>query len=45
MGPHSLWKWVDYLNTPPHAFAHHATHLAPRTEIRVLQPGEWTTLN
>jgi L-ascorbate metabolism protein UlaG (beta-lactamase superfamily) len=45
MGPHSVWKWADYLNTPPHAFAHHAAHLAPQTEIRVLQPGEWTSLN
>ncbi len=45
LGPHSVWKWADYLNTPPHAFAHHAAHLAPQTEIRVLQPGEWTTLN
>jgi L-ascorbate metabolism protein UlaG (beta-lactamase superfamily) len=45
MGPHSVWKWVDYLNTPPHAFAHHAAHLAPQTEIRVLQPGEWTSVN
>ena len=45
MGPHSVWKRADYLNTPPHAFAHHAAHLAPQTEIRVLQPGEWTSLN
>ena len=45
MGPDSVWRWVDYLNTPPHAFANHAARLAPQTEIRVLQPGEWTTLN
>ncbi len=45
MGPHSVWKWVDYLNTPPHAFASHAARLAPQTEIRVLQPGEWTSVN
>lgn len=45
MGPHSVWKWVDYLSSPPHAFAHHAAHLAPQTEIRVLQPGESTFVN
>ena len=45
MGPNSVWKRVGYLNTPPHAFAHHAALLAPQTEIRVLQPGEWTSVN
>jgi L-ascorbate metabolism protein UlaG (beta-lactamase superfamily) len=44
MGPHAVWKWVSYLSTPPYAFAAHAARLAPRTEVRVLQPGEWTTL-
>jgi hypothetical protein len=29
----------------PHAFAEHAARLAPQTEVQVLQPGEWTTLN
>ena len=45
MGPHSIWKWVDYLSTPPYAFAAHAARLAPQTKVRVLHPGEWTTLD
>jgi L-ascorbate metabolism protein UlaG (beta-lactamase superfamily) len=43
-GPHSLWKRARYLTTPPRAFAEHASHLAPKTEVRVLEPGEWTAL-
>jgi L-ascorbate metabolism protein UlaG (beta-lactamase superfamily) len=45
VGPDSVWQWVDYLNTPPHAFAAHASAVAPETEVRVLQPGEWTSIN
>ncbi|MFC2038116.1 MBL fold metallo-hydrolase, partial [Chloroflexota bacterium] len=45
LGPHALWKSVDYLSSPPYAFAEHAAHIAPQTQVRVLQPGEWTTLN
>ena len=45
MGPQSVWNSVDYLSAPPHAFAEHAARIAPETEVRVLQPGEWTTLN
>ena len=45
VGPQAVWDTVDYLRYPPHAFAEHASHLAPQTEVRVLQPGEWTTLN
>jgi L-ascorbate metabolism protein UlaG (beta-lactamase superfamily) len=45
VGPHAVWDTVDYLKDPPQAFAEHASRLAPQTEIRVLQPGEWTTLN
>jgi L-ascorbate metabolism protein UlaG (beta-lactamase superfamily) len=44
-GPDSLWQGVDHLTLPPQAFAKHASRLAPQTEIRVLQPGEWTALN
>ncbi len=44
-GPHAVWDAVDYLKHPPRAFAEHALRLAPQTEVRVLQPGEWTTLN
>jgi L-ascorbate metabolism protein UlaG (beta-lactamase superfamily) len=45
MGPESVWESVDYLSDPPYTFAEHAARLAPQTEVRVLQPGEWTTLN
>lgn len=45
MGPQSVWNSVDYLSAPPHDFAEHAARIAPETEVRVLQPGEWTTLN
>jgi L-ascorbate metabolism protein UlaG (beta-lactamase superfamily) len=44
-GPYSLWQRADHLRNPPHTFARHAADLAPRTEVRVLQPGEWTTVN
>jgi L-ascorbate metabolism protein UlaG (beta-lactamase superfamily) len=45
MGPQAMWEGVDYLNTPPYAFAEHASRLSPGTEVRVLRPGEWTTVN
>lgn len=45
MGPHSVWKSVGYLSSPPYAFAEHAARMAPQTEVRILQPGEWTCLN
>jgi L-ascorbate metabolism protein UlaG (beta-lactamase superfamily) len=45
IGPQSLWKRVDYLRNPPYSFLENAAHLAPQTEVRVLQPGEWTTVN
>jgi len=45
LGPHALWKRADFLNSPPHAFAEYASRLAPATEVRVLQPGSWTTVN
>lgn len=44
-GPHSLWKRAGYLNTPPYTFADRALQLFPETEVRVLQPGEWTSVN
>jgi L-ascorbate metabolism protein UlaG (beta-lactamase superfamily) len=43
-GPRSLWQHADYMNTPPHAFAEYATRLAPETDVRVLQPGQWTSV-
>ncbi len=45
LGPASLWDSADHLSLPPHDFADHASRLAPGTEVRVLQPGETTTLN
>jgi L-ascorbate metabolism protein UlaG (beta-lactamase superfamily) len=41
-GPFSFWEQANFLSAPPHNFAEHAAHLAPETEVRVLQPGEWT---
>ena len=43
-GPHALWQQVDYMHTPPHAFAEYASRLAPETEVRVLQPGQSTAI-
>jgi L-ascorbate metabolism protein UlaG (beta-lactamase superfamily) len=45
LGPDYLWQGVDYLSFPPLAFAQHASRLAPDTQVRVLSPGEWTSLN
>ena len=44
-GPHALWDGVDHMHLPPHSFAGYAKTWAPETEVRVLQPGEWTSLN
>ena len=44
-GPHALWKSVRYLKRPPHTFAQHASLLFPATDVRILEPGESTTLN
>ncbi len=44
-GPNALWKSVAYLNRPPADFAEHASLLAPGTDVRILQPGESTTLS
>ena len=45
VGPNSVWDTVDYLTAPPVAFSEHAARLAPQTEVRILQPGEWTDLS
>jgi L-ascorbate metabolism protein UlaG (beta-lactamase superfamily) len=45
MGPDSVWQLAEHMSAPPHAFAGHASRLAPRTEVRILQPGQWTALN
>jgi L-ascorbate metabolism protein UlaG (beta-lactamase superfamily) len=45
LGPDSLWQSAAHLTFPPRAFAEYASHLAPGTEIRVLEPGEMTLLN
>jgi L-ascorbate metabolism protein UlaG (beta-lactamase superfamily) len=44
-GPHALWHMADHMHSPPHSFADHAARVAPGTEVRVLQPGEWMALN
>ena len=44
-GPHALWKSVGYLKHPPCVFAEHASRLSPRTDVRILQPGESTIFN
>jgi L-ascorbate metabolism protein UlaG (beta-lactamase superfamily) len=44
-GPHALWNSVGYLKRPPQSFAEHASVLSPDTDVRILQPGESTTLN
>jgi L-ascorbate metabolism protein UlaG (beta-lactamase superfamily) len=43
-GPRALWQRAGYMTAPPLAFAEHAARLAPETDVRVLQPGEWTSL-
>jgi len=43
-GPQALWQTVDFMHTPPHAFAEHAASLAPETEVRVVQPGHSTAI-
>lgn len=44
LGPHVFWKSRDFLNSPPYSFAEYASRLAPETEVRILQPGEWTRI-
>lgn len=44
-GPHAWWAGADFLNSPPRLFARHASSLAPETEVRVLEPGQWTAVN
>jgi L-ascorbate metabolism protein UlaG (beta-lactamase superfamily) len=36
------WKKMAFLHNPPHAFAREAGHLAPDTDVRVLNPGHST---
>jgi L-ascorbate metabolism protein UlaG (beta-lactamase superfamily) len=44
-GPRAFWQGVDHMHLPPRAFAAHAARLAPETEVRVLEPGQWTTMS
>jgi L-ascorbate metabolism protein UlaG (beta-lactamase superfamily) len=44
VGPYALWKKANYLSRPPRSFAQHAAHMAPATEVRVLQPGQSTVV-
>jgi len=43
LGP--IWRRLGYLQDPPYTFAGYASQLAPRTEIRILLPGETTTIS
>ncbi len=45
LGPESWWGTMGFLHMPPHAFAHHASRLAPQTEVRVLNPGQGTAVH
>jgi len=45
LGPYRLWKRAGYLHTPPTTFSEHAARVAPQTEVRILQPGEWTEIH
>lgn len=42
--PGKVWSRMNYFNDPPYTFAGYAAHLAPRTEVCILQPGESLTL-
>jgi L-ascorbate metabolism protein UlaG (beta-lactamase superfamily) len=42
MGP--VWKKMGFLTDPPHAFAREAARKAPKTEVRILAPGESTVV-
>ena len=42
LGP--LWTRLAYLQDPPYTFVGYARQLAPDTEVRVLLPGESTTV-
>jgi L-ascorbate metabolism protein UlaG (beta-lactamase superfamily) len=44
-GPQALWQRAGHMHQPPRHFAEHARTWAPETEVRVLQPGQWTALN
>jgi L-ascorbate metabolism protein UlaG (beta-lactamase superfamily) len=45
LGPHRFWRHMHYLHRPPESFANHAAHLAPQTEVRILQPGQSTRIS
>jgi L-ascorbate metabolism protein UlaG (beta-lactamase superfamily) len=42
VGP--VWKKMGFLTDPPHVFAREAARKAPRTEVRILAPGESTVV-
>lgn len=39
-----MWKKMAYLAEPPHVFAREAARVSPMTEVRILAPGETTTI-
>ena len=38
--PGKLWSRMSYFSDPPYTFAGYAAHLAPDTQVHILQPGE-----
>ncbi len=41
--PGKVWSRMNYFNDPPYTFAGYAAHVAPETEVHILQPGESLT--
>jgi L-ascorbate metabolism protein UlaG (beta-lactamase superfamily) len=44
-GPNALWDRAPHMSIPPRDFATHTARLAPDTEVRILQPGDWTQVH
>jgi L-ascorbate metabolism protein UlaG (beta-lactamase superfamily) len=42
IGP--FWRKMSFLKDPPHAFAWKTARYAPQTDVRVLRPGESTSI-
>jgi len=43
--PFWIPRSATFLSTPGVEFAENAARLAPQVEVRVLAPGQWTTLD
>jgi L-ascorbate metabolism protein UlaG (beta-lactamase superfamily) len=40
-----MWSRLNYFSDPPYTFAGYAAHLAPDTQVHILQPGESLSLS